>query len=228
MPNGEYQFWGRADEQIKVRGFRIEPGEVVAALNAHPAVQSSAVAVAGQNLSKQLAGYVVLKKAVTGNELRQHLKALIPDYMVPDCFVRLRELPLTANGKVDRALLPTPDAHNSLDQVPSAQEPANEIQADLLAILSSLLGDREVGLHDNFFRLGGNSLLAAQVITRVRRAFGIDLSLRSLFEAPTAAALAASVEKKIMAELERNPTGEVAGGNLPEQSLIGAGGPKAK
>jgi len=189
LPSGEFYFHGRLDDQIKIRGFRIEPSEIVAALRSHPAVGAAAVTAVGSEEYKQLAAYVVLRTDATADDLRSHLAAHVPSYMTPAVFVRLRELPIRANGKVDFGALPAPDAFNSLEQAGGAGELENGIQVQVASILSSLLGGRELRLNDNFFRLGGHSLLAAQVIARIRKTFSVDLPLRTIFESPTVAAL---------------------------------------
>jgi amino acid adenylation domain-containing protein len=189
LSTGELSFHGRLDDQIKIRGLRIEPGEIVTALRRHPAVAAAAVTAIGGEQHKQLAAYVVLRSEVDADGLRSHLAARLPANMTPAVFVRVNELPLTVNGKVNFAALPAPDRSNSLERVTEAAKPENEIQVQVASILSSLLGGRELGLNDNFFRLGGHSLLAAQVIARVQKTFGVDLALRTIFESPTVAAL---------------------------------------
>lgn len=189
LPTGELYFHGRLDDQIKIRGLRIEPGEIVTALRSHPAVATAAVTAIGSEQHKRLAAYVVLRSQVDADALRSHLATRLPANMIPAVFVRVDELPLTLNGKVNFAALPVPDRSNSLEQVAETAKPENEIQVQVASILSSLLGGRELSLNDNFFRLGGHSLLAAQVIARVRKTFGVDLALRTIFECPTVAAL---------------------------------------
>jgi acyl carrier protein len=144
---------------------------------------------------------LILKSSVSASDLRDHLSSRLPEYMIPDHLVRLDELPFNASGKVDLALLPLPDSENSLPREESILGPETEIQEEITSILSALLGGRPVGLQDNFFRLGGHSLLAAQVITRVRSAFGVELSLRTVFESPTVAGLSVAIEEKILAQL---------------------------
>lgn len=212
LPNGEFEFLGRLDHQIKLRGYRIEPGEIVSALRSHPSVRAAVVKSVGTEPARQIAAYLLLDDDMTVSELRAHLSPRVPEYMIPDHFVRLAELPFTPNGKVDLAALPVPDSSNSLTQHESSTEPETEIQEEVTVILSALLGGRPVGLQDNFFRLGGHSLLAAQVIARVRSAFGVDLSLRTVFESPTVAALSQEIEEKILAHLAALPPDELSGG----------------
>ncbi|HWK90187.1 MAG TPA: amino acid adenylation domain-containing protein, partial [Longimicrobium sp.] len=186
--DGELEYVGRTDFQVKVRGFRVEPGEVEAALGAHPAVREAAVAVRGEGADRRLVAYVVPGgSARTGTaELRAHLAERLPEYMVPSAWVTLEAMPLTPSGKVDRRALPEPDpAAAAAGRVPP-RTPAEEVVA---GIWERVLGARP-GVHDNFFDLGGHSLRATQVVSRLRQAFGIDLPLRALFEEPTVAGLA--------------------------------------
>jgi amino acid adenylation domain-containing protein len=204
LPNGEIAYVGRVDDQIKVMGYRIEPSEIVSVLNRHPEVQAS-VAVARDIAchEKQLAAYVVLKTEaqVTAADLRGFLRVELPDYMVPSVFVRLRSLPATQNGKVDKNALPAPDAENTLwDEVFTS--PRTPLEERLAAMLSSLLGVQPVSVHDNFFLLGGHSLLGTQLIGQIRGAFGVDLALRSLFDAPTIAELTQEIERLLLARVE--------------------------
>jgi amino acid adenylation domain-containing protein len=189
LSTGAIEFLGRTDDQVKIRGFRIEPGEVEAAIGTHPAVREAAVAVRGEGAGRRLVAYVV---PVDGSnaaaaELRAHVAAQLPEYMVPALWMVLDSMPLTPSGKVDRRALPAPDvtAAAAATRVPP-RTPAEELVA---GIWESVLGVRP-GVHDNFFETGGHSLRATQVVSRIREAFGIDLPLRALFEAPTVAGLA--------------------------------------
>ncbi len=198
LPNEEIEFLGRRDQQIKVRGFRVEPDEVVNALNRHPGVQASVVIARNDaSESKQLIAYVV---AVDGSQI-SHSSLLatcsetLPEFMRPTMFVLIDELPLNHNGKVDRMALPAPDADNIIhDQV--RREPSTRLEARVTALLAELLGVPSVGVEDNFFFLGGHSLLGTQLITRLRETFGIELTLRRIFDSPTAAELAVELESR--------------------------------
>jgi amino acid adenylation domain-containing protein len=183
------QYVGRTDFQVKIRGFRIEPGEVEAVIGTHPQVREAAVAVRGEGSERRLVAYVVPVEgsAVSGPELRAHVAANLPDYMVPALWVVMEMLPLTPSGKVDRRALPEPDVTASAATRVPPRTPAEELVA---AIWERVL-DVRPGVHDNFFDLGGHSLRATQVVSRIREAFGIDLPLRALFEEPTVAGLAA-------------------------------------
>jgi amino acid adenylation domain-containing protein len=210
LPDGSIDFLGRIDQQIKIRGFRVELGEIEAVLGAHPAVQTSVV-VAHENGgdSKRLVAYLVPAPGVnpTAPDLRDFLGTKLPDYMVPTTFVRLEALPLTANGKVDRAALPDPDAAGP-DLDASVVAPRTAVEERLADIVAALLGLEKVGIDDNFFLLGGHSLTAAQLIARVQDDFGVDLTLRTVFEAPTLAALSSEIERLILADLDAMPEEE--------------------
>ena len=206
LPSGEIAFLGRLDDQVKVRGYRIEPNEISAALNQHPSVAQSIVIAANSTTGEaRLVAYVVAKNAtpVPRGELRDFLGARLPEYMVPATFVLLDALPLTPNGKVDRAALPAPDAANSTaaSTFTAAQTEAELVVAEILAPLLKLAGPEQVDVGANFFELGGHSLLGTQLIARVRETFDINLSLRALFEAPTVLELAAEIERLLVAKL---------------------------
>ncbi|HWW77564.1 MAG TPA: phosphopantetheine-binding protein, partial [Pyrinomonadaceae bacterium] len=203
--DGEIEFVGRADSQVKVRGFRIEPGEVEAALRKHPGV-SEAVVIAREEVGgggRRLVAYAVCKDGagqLTPAELREHLQRLLPEYMLPSAFVLLERLPLTPNGKVDRKALPAPE-----EVVREAEyvAPRTTTEEVLAGIWAEVLGVERVGVTDNFFDLGGHSLLATQVVSRVREAFGMEVSLRSVFGKPTVEEVALVIEEMLIAEIDR-------------------------
>nr|WP_301542280.1 non-ribosomal peptide synthetase [Pyxidicoccus fallax] len=198
--NGELDFLGRVDTQVKVRGFRIELGEVESALAAHPAVREAVVVVREDGATgKRLVGYAVPAPghALEVEELRQFLKQRLPEYMVPAALVRLDALPLTPNGKVDRKALPAPDAAaEARRDFVAPRTPTEQVLAEQWR---TLLGVERVGLHDDFFALGGHSLIATQAVARLRGHFGIDLPLRVLFEAATLEELARRVDEALAA-----------------------------
>lgn len=193
--DGQIAFAGRADDQLKIRGHRVEISEIIAVLDRHPAVQSSIV-VAREDKpgSKYLLAYVVARQGqeLNSRALREFLRTFLPEYMVPAVFVQMERLPLSAHGKVDRQALPLPDAANTLRDE-AFTSPRTVLESEVGAIVTSLLNTREVGVHDNFFLLGGSSFLGIQVIARVREKFGVEVPLRALFEAPTISDLSAQI-----------------------------------
>ncbi|MEJ2768461.1 amino acid adenylation domain-containing protein, partial [Mycetohabitans sp. B46] len=189
LPNGNLEFLGRNDHQVKIRGFRIELGEIEACLAAHPRVRDAAVLARGEGVNQRLIAYVVAEEDETlTSVLHAHLAANLPDYMVPAALVRLDAFPLTPNGKLDRRALPAPDENALVRQVYEA--PQGQFETALAAIWTELLGVECVGRHDSFFALGGHSLLAMHLMSRVRDVLGVELAIRTLFEAPTLAGLA--------------------------------------
>ncbi|HEX2187443.1 MAG TPA: amino acid adenylation domain-containing protein, partial [Longimicrobiaceae bacterium] len=189
-PDGTLDFLGRTDHQVKVRGFRIEPGEVEAVLAAHPAVREAAV-VAREDVpgDRRLVGYYVPAAETSDAELRDWLRARLPEHMVPSALVRLVALPLTPSGKTDRRALPAPAGGTGEGYA----APRDAVETGLVSIWEEVLRRSPVGVHDDFFALGGHSLLVMQVVARVRTAFGVELPVPALFEKPTVAALAAAV-----------------------------------
>ncbi|HEV2734480.1 MAG TPA: condensation domain-containing protein, partial [Longimicrobiaceae bacterium] len=193
--DGRVEVLGRADQQVKVRGFRIELGEVEAALDAHPAVARSAVSAVGGAGERRLVAFLVPADGSPppAAELREWVKGRLPEYMVPGQFVALEALPLTPNGKVDRKALPAPDAAPGEAGVYAApRTPTEEVAA---AVWAEVLGLERVGIHDDFFALGGHSLLGAQLIARTRAALGVELPVRALFDAVTVERFAARVDE---------------------------------
>jgi acyl carrier protein len=195
LPDGNIEYLGRIDDQVKVRGFRIEPGEIEAVLREHASVQQ-AVVVAREDVpgDKRLVAYVVpnLGFMLTTSELHRFLKSKLPDYMIPYAFISLDRLPIMPNGKVDRRALPAPerDRPELEESFVAARNPTEEVVAK---IWGKVLGLEVVGIRDNFFDLGGHSLLAIQVLSGIRRAFAIEIPLRSLFDSPTVEELALQI-----------------------------------
>ncbi len=200
--DGALEFLGRFDHQVKIRGVRVEPGEVEAVLGRHPKVCQSAV-VAREEVpggepfgsSKRLVAYIVPERGQepTSSELRGFLKAKLPEYMVPTAFVVLEALPLTPNGKVDRRALPVPEEADRPPLEEAFVAPRTPVEEALAGIWEEVLGLEGVGIHDDFFELGGHSLLAAQVMGRLNEHFGVELPVRALFDAPTVAGLALAI-----------------------------------
>ena len=210
LEDGNIEFLGRSDDQVKVRGFRIELGEIEAALASHASVKQAVVLAREDEQSgdKRLVGYAVLhrEKPTTVEDLRQHLRTQLPDYMVPGALLILDKLPLNANGKVDRQGLPSPQAAGPANQRPYVA-PRTPVEEVVTNIWAEVLRVPQVGADDNFFELGGHSLLATQVVSRIREHFNVELALRSLFEKPTVNALASEIEtvREGAAHSEPNP-----------------------
>jgi len=190
-PGGELEYFGRTDFQVKVRGFRIEPGDVEAALLSHPGVAEAVAAVREDSPGeRRIVAYVVApadRPAPGAGELRTHLRERVPEYMVPAAFVALERLPLTPNGKLDRRALPAPGGPAAEREYVAPRGAAEEL---LARVFGEVLGLERVGVHDHFFELGGHSLLATRVVSRAREVFGVELPLRTVFEFPTVAELA--------------------------------------
>jgi len=199
LPDGNIEFIGRVEHQVKLRGFRIELGEIEAGLSHHPSVREAAVLLQENEPGNQrLVAYIVSHSKLSVQDsqliesLRSFLKEKLPEYMIPSAFVVLKALPLTPNGKIDRQALPAPSiAANFTDTFVGPRTPGEEI---LAGIWSQLLNLKKVGIHDNFFDLGGHSLLITQLLAKVRECFQVELPLRVLFEAPTVAGLAEKIE----------------------------------
>ena len=204
--DGNIEFLGRNDDQVKIRGFRVELGEIERTLKQHAGVRDAVVVAReeGRGRGKRLVAYVATSggdgekgKVVEGAILRGYLQGKLPEYMVPAAYVVLDALPLTATGKVDRRALPEPQVSQAETTFVPTRTPIEGIIAQLWGQVLAFADERQleqVGVDDNFFELGGHSLLATRVISRVRQVFGVDVSLRDLFEAPTVAGLAQRVE----------------------------------
>ena len=187
---GYLEFLGRKDGQIKLRGFRVELGEVETALREQAGVQQAVVTMLEEDGDKQLVAYVVLEEDTGWEELKNGLRKRLPERMVPTGWVKLERFPLTANGKLDRKALPAPERESGTSYV----APRNERERRLAEIWQEVLGRGQIGAEDNFFELGGHSLKATQIVARIRTKLGVDLPVRSVFEAPTLAALAQLIE----------------------------------
>jgi amino acid adenylation domain-containing protein len=205
-PDGELEFLGRTDDQLSIRGFRVEPGEIVAALNAHPAIGASVVVGTGtSSADRQLVAYVV---AAGGDrpptdELREFLAGLLPEYLLPSSYLWLDRLPLTPHGKVDRDALP-PAVEPSGTESPETR-PRTPTEATIASIVAELLDVTDIGMHQNFFLLGGHSMLGAQLIVRLEDLFGVEITLRYLFDHPTLVEIAAHVDRQLATALANGP-----------------------
>jgi amino acid adenylation domain-containing protein len=196
---GQIEFAGRRDQQVKLRGFRVELGEIEATLLRHPSIKECAVTARDDHHDgdRKLVGYYVPQDQVaTVRDLREFLSARLPDYSVPSTFVRMQALPLSANGKVDRLALPAPD--DSRRELSSEYlAPRTPLETRLVEIWAKVLKIDDIGVNDNFFELGGHSLRAAQIVARLRNEVKIEVSLRVLFECPTPAAMANDIQSQI-------------------------------
>jgi len=192
-PDATVEFLGRLDDQVKIRGYRVEPGEVTETLRKHPSVREGFVLARDGPGGARLVAYVVPREPSPPRreELRQYLSDRLPDYMVPGAFLLMDSLPLTANGKLDVRALPDPEAGQDRERTFVA--PRTQVEEVLAEVWSDLLRVSPIGVHDDFFALGGHSLLATQLISRVRTALGLEVSLRTLFDGPTIAQLAGTI-----------------------------------
>jgi amino acid adenylation domain-containing protein len=194
LSDGAIEYLGRLDYQVKIRGQRIELGEIEATLDKHPGVAQSAAVAHGVAEGRRLVAYVVPRQAVlSSGELKQHLSHALPPYMVPSTFVFLQALPLTASGKVDRKQLPVPDLSDVAPRI-DAVAPRTPTEEAVIGMFRSVLERANFGVLDNFFDLGGHSLMAARLMSGLRTALGVDLPLRNLFERPTVAGLAEAID----------------------------------
>ncbi|HLG60751.1 MAG TPA: amino acid adenylation domain-containing protein [Ktedonosporobacter sp.] len=221
LPDGAIEYLGRIDNQIKLRGFRIELGEIEAVLSKHPAVQENVVTLwedeAGE---KRLVAYIVAQQdqSLAVADLRCYLHERLPEYMVPAFFMQLDVLPLTPNGKVDRRALPAPAGQRSEVEV-QLVKPSSPIECVLADMWRQILGVEQIGIHDNFFRLGGHSLLATRILSRMRRTFQVDITLRSFFDTPTIAGLAAVLEQQSVGTRFIASVGDVSPTSGPASEL---------
>lgn len=227
LPNGEIDYKGRIDGQVKVRGYRIELGEVEVAMEKHAAVEQAVATVREDRPGlKRLIGYYVAKSELGTNELRKHLASLLPDYMQPSAFVAVKELPRTPSGKIDRKALPAPDVKRpDLDVAFAA--PTTSVQKTLAAVWADLLGIDRVGIDDNFFDLGGNSLLSIQCVAQLE-GHGLKLPIVKLYQHPTIRACAAFLEGENSAtspaEIAKARKAAVGGSRKGDVAIIGMSG----
>lgn len=201
---GHIEFLGRQDHQVKIRGFRVELGEIEATLRAHPAVSELAVVALQQGSSKRLVAYVVaqdMTQEETATALTRFAQASLPEYMVPSAFVLISSLPLTANGKLDQKSLPAPESVAPHSAFTAAR---NDIEAQLCKIWSEVLGIAEVGIQDNFFMLGGDSILSIQIVSRANQ-LGLGLSVKQLFQHQTIEQLSGQIGQTTSRVIEQLP-----------------------
>ena len=228
LPNGDLQCLGRTDFQTKVRGFRVEPGEIESLLNRHPSIEQSAVVVRPDPLGEnQLVAHIVTKgdsrPAVA--DLRQYLREALPEYMVPSRFFFLESMPLTPNGKINRKALPAIPDQGNPDTEKSFVAANDSLEMQLTQIWESVLGIKPIGIKDNFFEIGGHSLLAARLFSRIEKAMGLNLPLATLFQAPNIELLARIIRKKDWIDNWSSLVPIRPGGSKPPLFLVhGAGG----
>jgi len=227
LPNGEIDYKGRIDGQVKVRGYRIELGEVEVAMEKHPSVEQAVATVREDRPGlKRLIGYYVAKSDLSTNDLRKHLAARLPDYMQPSAFVAVQELPRTPSGKIDRKALPAPDVKRpDLDVAFAA--PTTDVQKTLANVWADLLGIDRVGIDDNFFDLGGNSLLSIQCVAQLE-GHGLKLPIVKLYQHPTIRACAAFLEGDALAtspaEMAMARKAAAGGSRKGDVAIIGMSG----
>jgi acyl carrier protein len=189
LPDGRIKYLGRRDSQIKFNGYRIELKEIEAVIREHPAVQDAAAVVKDVERRTQIVAYVVWRKHELGIDIRPFLRERLPEYMIPGAYVSLRALPLTVNGKLDRARLPDPQ-RDSKSVTSRYEAPGNKVERTIASIWREELQLERVGVHDNFFDLGGTSLSMARVFDRLQATFGNRLKMVELFRYPTIGTLA--------------------------------------
>jgi hypothetical protein len=203
-PTGAIQYIGRTDTQVKIKGYRIECGEIESALNRISGVETSVVIAKEFGPGdRRLVAFIVPASAaiLSRGELQRELKGKLPPYMVPGEFVRIEAIPVTENGKVDRRKLATSESGVIISDADSDD---SLIESELLTILKKLLGVEHIGRYDNFFMLGGHSFMAAQVIARIRSHFNVELTLLTIFDHSSPAAMAGVIEKQIIAKIGAN------------------------
>jgi acyl carrier protein len=210
LPSGDIEFVGRIDHQVKLRGHRIELGEVETALRQHPAVRDAIVVVRETGGEKSLVAYLLGDQEGAANisDLRSFLRDRVPSYMAPASFVVLDEFPLTPSGKVDRRSLPEPDRSRP-DRDSTYVAPRTPLEEGVAEIWAEVLGLDRVGVYDPFFELGGHSLLMTQILARLRDRYGVQLSVRTFFQEATVASLAIAVTQSLVERGDANKTNQL-------------------
>ena len=194
--DGQIQLMGRADQQIKLRGHRMEPGEIEAAIEQHPEVRQAVVTLQGAGASSRLIAHIKLsQREIDPADLRSWLRERLPEYMIPSEFLSLAEIPLTPNGKVDRKKL-MQSAAGTRESSPASMSPRNRVEEQLVSIWSDVLRRDRVGVRDNFFDLGGHSLLLIRVHARIRKELDQDIAVVDLFRYPTIESMASWLEQR--------------------------------
>ncbi|HSH67653.1 MAG TPA: phosphopantetheine-binding protein, partial [Bacteroidia bacterium] len=195
LPDGNIQFVGRRDDQVKLHGYRIELREIELALKEHSLVKEALViAKANHQNQKELVAYIVSNEELNALDLQEHLSKTLPLNMIPGHYIQLEELPLTANGKIDRKKLPDTQGAE-MDTGVEYVAPSNETEEKLVAMWQEILEREKIGVKDNFFKIGGHSLKAALLVSQIRKAFDVTLNLTDLFNNPTVEGVANEIEK---------------------------------
>ena len=203
LDDGNIEFIGRADHQVKIRGFRIELEEIESHLRQHSKIRNVAAVACDAETDARLAAYIEADYGLTADELRAFLEARLPHYMMPSTFVMLERLPLNGNGKVNRKALPPLNVVAADATIVTADQPRDLAQRALAEIWLRLLGLPTVGIRDNFFRVGGHSLLAMRLVSRIQDAFQVDFHMKSIFETPTIEQLAKVIERRMIEQVQQ-------------------------
>jgi acyl-coenzyme A synthetase/AMP-(fatty) acid ligase len=224
LPDGSIEFLGRGDDQLKVRGYRVEPGEIEAAIEGHPGVRQAAVVARQQGESPVLAAFFVRsdRSEVTLAALREYLHQILPEYLVPATFTELESMPTTPSGKIDRRRLPLAVglAEAPAEGVTDSVAPRDDVERRLVEIWSEVLGNERVGVSDDFFALGGHSLLAGRIVTRVGSALAVEITFAELFEHPTIDALARLIRPKLGQPASTGAIGRAARRTVPGSGAL--------
>jgi acyl carrier protein len=216
LPDGNIEFLGRNDHQVKIRGYRVEPDEVETTLSRVDSVREAFVVVQGDtNVDRRLAAYIVADEGheLVIDEIVSALKVELPEFMVPGVFFQIDAPPLTPSGKVDRANLARCESARVLGGAEETVEPQGDVECNLRDIWQEVIAVEPIGVRDNFFDLGGHSILAVRVMARVKKSFGVDVPLATLFKAPTIEELAALIQQEL-----DGPADDAAGPVLGERS----------
>jgi nonribosomal peptide synthetase protein BlmX len=215
LPDGKLEFRGRRDDEVKVRGFRVDLGEIQSALDAHPSVRRSVVVRRARGTAAALVAYVVgaVGRAPDPDELRRYVRARLPAYMEPAHWVVLDSIPLTPAGKIDRERLPSPNGDHA-NVARSAVVPRTDTEEALCGVWTQALGLEQLSVRDNFFDVGGESLAAMQVTAATNKLFATDLSVRAVFDAPTVESLAALIDAARLRSAHASPTADDHGAGI--------------
>jgi len=215
LPNGDFEYLGRGDQQVQVRGFRVELGEIEVVLGEVEDVRKTVVVLREDEPGdERIVAYFVTASLgqVSAAELRKHLRKKLPEYMIPQYFVELPSIPLTPNGKADRKALPPPPKHRQAQE--SYEAPRNKTEKTVANIWEEILHLKKVGAYDSFFELGGHSLLAMRVVSRLRREMGVEIKFKEFFNHPTVRALASQIELQLSERQGEGASSTLEGGDV--------------